>query len=379
MVVFVFFLSVSSSPLTNSSSDSYISVPRSIYLPHDPIIITNNSDLAAVATSGTGAVNDPYFITGWKISGSPSHGIFVTETTQHFRIENCLVYNCERGIGVERVTYGTVTITNNTCTNNDGTGIQLWDSGASTITNNTCTNNDGAGIQLWRSDSSTITNNTCTNNGGIGIYLEDSDTSTVANNTCINNDGAGIRLGDSVFSTVAHNTLFDDGLVLEASSKEKFISYTVENNMVNDLPLGYFENLIDSTITKAYGQLILINCTNSIVKNQNCSNASIGIALHYCHENQLVNNTCNNNDEIGISLGDSGSSTLVNNTCNNNLWTGILLSYSNSSILINNTCTNNGGTGIDIRESGASIYVALFKMDGQSNREAFHTSTSRSS
>lgn len=45
---------------------------------YDPITITNNDELAAVATSGTGAANDPYLIADWKITSSISHGISIT-------------------------------------------------------------------------------------------------------------------------------------------------------------------------------------------------------------------------------------------------------------------------------------------------------------
>jgi parallel beta-helix repeat protein len=129
--------------------------------------------------------------------------------------------------------------------------------------------------------------------------------------------------------------------LLTEQSKENFLSYTVEDNTVNELPLGYFENKTDNTITEKYGQLILINCNNTVVKNQNCSNTSIGIALYYCYENQLENNTCNNNSFHGIYLWYSNSSIVTHNICNSNSGTGIYLYFSGSSTVKNNICKNN--------------------------------------
>ncbi|MFX0171213.1 MAG: NosD domain-containing protein [Candidatus Hodarchaeota archaeon] len=299
----------------------------------DPITITNDDELAAVANSGTGTANDPYIIADWNITDSTTHGISITGTTKHFRVENCWIESSVEygscGIYVNNVSAGTTTIINNTC-NNNIYGIFLWDSGSSTVTNNTCNNNDGCGIAVSSSGSSTVTNNTCNSNTGSGIFLD--------------------RSG---FSIVANNTFFNDGLQVRLYSKEELFSYTVENNTVNGLPLGYFANVTDSTISKTYGQLILVNCNNTIVKNQYYSNTYIGIALYFCDENQLVNNTCNNNI-YGIYLGGSGSSTVTNNTCNNNDGCGIAVSSSGSSMVTNNTCTNNDRNGICLDHSGSS-------------------------
>ncbi|MHA2248200.1 MAG: right-handed parallel beta-helix repeat-containing protein, partial [Candidatus Hodarchaeales archaeon] len=260
---------------------------------HDPIVISNDSDLATVANSGTGTVNDPYIIADWNITGSIGHGIYITGTTNHFRIENCLIVNSTKrgssGIYVDNVTSGTTTITNNTCNDNawgiylrdsnsstiannicnsnNGYGIYIENSASSTVVNNTCNSNRNNGISLRDSGSSTVVNNTCNNNSDDGINLSFSDYSTVANNICSSNDGRGIYLVRSGSSTIANNTFFDDGLNFGPSSKEQLFSARVENNTVNELPLGYFENKTDSTINGAYGQLILVNCNNTMDRN----------------------------------------------------------------------------------------------------------------
>jgi parallel beta-helix repeat protein len=276
------------------------------FVSHAPITVTNDTELAAVANSGNGTINYPYIIASWNITGSSTNGIHITGTTKHFMIKNCWINgSTQRAIFVGNITTGTATIINNTCNNNRKYGISLYESKSSTIVNNTCNNNKRGGISLSQSGS----------------------------------------------STVANNSFFKDGLVLMISSKEDLLSYTVENNTVNGLPLGYFENLTASTITETYGQLILINCNNTSVKNQNYSNTAKGMALYYCYESQLINNTCNDNSHSGLSLYYSGFSTLINNTCNNNSGSGILLWYSNSSTLTNNYCESNEDLGISLSYS----------------------------
>ncbi|MFX0050600.1 MAG: hypothetical protein ACFFAJ_01830 [Candidatus Hodarchaeota archaeon] len=57
----------------------------------NPISINNDNELAAVASSGTGSVVDPYIITDRKITNSTSNGIYITNTTKYLRIINCQI------------------------------------------------------------------------------------------------------------------------------------------------------------------------------------------------------------------------------------------------------------------------------------------------
>lgn len=296
------------------------------YVLHDPISINNNEELAVAAISGIGIVNDPYILAGWNISGSLTDGISITGTTAYFKIENCWISGSNgRGIFVESVATGTAIIANNTCNNNkyDGIsldssefstvvnnscinngddGIYLYHSGSSYIFNNSCSDNNDSGIYVYYSGSSIVTNNSCSYNEEEGIYLYFSGYSTINNNKCNNNGEEGIYLSVSDYSIVNNNSFLNNGLVIEGYSKIQFLSHTIEDNVVNGLPLGYFENLTDISINDLYGQLILVNCNNTIVENQNYSNTSIGIALLSCFDCQLIGNTCNNNTKNVYTL-----------------------------------------------------------------------------
>jgi parallel beta-helix repeat protein len=147
IVIFLLYLTINIFPVPKRLSNSFVSANSSLsqdYIVHDPISVTNDNELAAVANSGTGTVTDPYIITGWNITGSSTHGISITGTTQHFRVEKCWIESSVEygscGIYVDNVSAGTTTIINNTC-NSNCNGISLWYANSLTVINNTCNSN----------------------------------------------------------------------------------------------------------------------------------------------------------------------------------------------------------------------------------------------
>lgn len=290
LVSLLFFLNVNVSTADMRLSDSFGSATRLIsqnYTLHDPIIITNDSKLAAVAVNGTGVANDPYILANWNITSSPTHGIFIDGTTKHFRIENCwIVSSNNHGICVSNVPTGTTTIINNTCNGNTDSGIGLYYSVFSTIANNTCNKNRDAGVYLWDCDGSILTNNICNSNNMNGIGLYGSGFSTLVNNTCIGNSWVGIYFSGSGSSTLVNNTCSSNGI--------------------------------------------------------------FGISLYICSFSILINNTCSNNNDDAIILRSSGFSTLVNNTCDSNGRCGFYLEFSDNNSIVWNTILNNGYYGVSL-------------------------------
>ena len=344
----------------------------SAYTPHESIEITNDGNFTDYGFPGTGEETDPFIIEGFNITTEANYGIHITDTTKYFVISDCFL-DATYGIFIVDVAVGTPTIINNTCTNTYY-GIYLIYSLGAFLTNNTCTNT-GFGIVLSSSSDAILTNNTCRNSSSSGISLVGSSFSTLINNTC-NNSTIGISLDSSPSSTLINNTFTNDGLYIRESSIEAYLTYTIENNSVNDKQLGFFINLDEITISETiYGQLILINCTETTVRNQDFSNIYIGLYLRWCENvilinntcieavygiylwfssgSTLINNTCSNNYYWSISVIGSSFSTLINNTCNNNT-IGIYLDSSSSSTLINNTCNNNRD-GIRLEMSASTL------------------------
>jgi parallel beta-helix repeat protein len=337
LTVFLLSLSIYCSPGPIRLSTSLVSTNKSIsqsYIIHDPIAITTDGELAAVANSGTGTANDPYIIAGWNITGLSTHGISIIGTTKYFKIENCWVgsSNIDYGIYVDSVASGTTTIINNTC-NSNYYGISLWYANSSTVINNTCTSNRFAGINLEHSGSSTVAKNTCTYNSRDGIRLRDSNYLIVTNNTCTSNRYAGINLEHSGSSTVAKNTCTSNryaGINLEHSGSSTVVNNTCNNNY--------------------YG---------------------VGIGLWGSAFTTLANNTCNSN-YYGIRLGDSNYLIVTNNTCNSNGEDGIHLGGSDNNSIVWNIMVGNGAYGIELSDDSANniIHHNDFIANGQDTSQA---------
>ncbi len=344
---------------------------------HDPITITSDSNFTDYGFLGTGTSEDPYLIEGYNIITTSTSSIHITDTTKYFIIRNCYVDANNNGIYIRFAADGTATVINNTCSNNGGTGISLFFSGSSTVVNNTCSYNDW-GIYLETSGNSTIINNTCNDNDRNDISLRNSGSSTIINNTCSNNNNYGIYLYFSSSSTVVNNTFTNCGLYIYENTLDAYLSNTVGNNWVNGKKLGFYTNLDSMIITEqVYGQLILINCTNVIVRDQILNNATIGLFLYSCPSSVIINNTCNNNG-YGIRLYFSNSSTVANNTCsNNNRSDGISLFFSDSSTVANNTCSNNHSEGISLHSSDSSTVIN--NTCSSNNLEGIYLSSSDSS
>jgi parallel beta-helix repeat protein len=248
------------------------------YSTHDPINITNDNELAAVANSGSGTVTNPYIITGWHISDSPTHGIIITGTTKYFRIEKCWIESSlGDGIRVDSVAPGTSIIANNTCTYNADDGITLWFSDSATVTNNTCINNNRTGVSIRSSKLLTITKNTCNGNRWDGIYFLYSDSSSIANNTCTNNE-KGLHLRHYYSSTVTDNICTNNGYGIT-------LSYSDSSTVVN--------NLCDSNENGIY---LSISDNNSVIWNSLVENGNFGIELdeesgnNFIHHNNFLRN-----------------------------------------------------------------------------------------
>ena len=233
-------------------------------------------------------------------------------------------------------------ISNNNCLNNYN-GISLLYSNNNSISNNNCSSNDEYGIRLCDSNDNSISKNKCTNNWA-GIDLDDSNNNSISNNNCSNNK-YGIRLCDSNNNKLAGNLLLENGIGIWGRSLSHYTHEIDTSNTVNGKPVYYWKDVEGGKIPDDAGQIILVNCKNVVVENQNLKNASIGIQIAFSSCITIKNNNCSNNNWAGILLGRyAKNNSISNNNCSNNNIAGILLDrYSNNNSISNNNCSNNGG------------------------------------
>ena len=150
----------------------------------------------------------------------------VADPAADFAVDGLTLQNDGGGLGIR--TSGTVTLTNNTISNNSnwwdvaGTagGVRIQDSGTVTLTRNTISDNfgyyGGGGVHINNTSTVILTNNFIINNrsgGSGGIYISDSNSVTLAFNTISNNRGGGAFLvlnSDSTSADIHNNIIWNN-------------------------------------------------------------------------------------------------------------------------------------------------------------------------
>ncbi len=253
--------------------------------------------------SGAGTVGNPYVIENVTIDGQFSGScIEIRNSNAHFVIRNCTLYHSwfdwffdpYAGIRLDYVTNGI--IVNNNCSFNVFHGISLFYSDHNTISGNILNRNYNGLFVAWSANND-ITGNIIENNIEYGIYLDWAESNTLSGNN-MTNCGIGVEGGESFIKTNNIDT----------------------SNLVSQKPVYYYTDtvgLIPSDFTNA-GQVILVNCDNSMIGNINTSRGSCGIALHYCEGNVISYVNSSYNNDRGIYLSGSIGNIIVYNNVHHN-------------------------------------------------------------
>jgi len=222
-------------------------------------------------------------------------------------------------------------IKNNTLMDNYE-GIVVIDGQNNYITGNHISNNSNTGIYFGGgyADTNTVMQNILQYNENGMTLTQSSNNNLIKDNLFENNTETGISLGLSSNSNIIdNNTFINDGL----SIRDSYLNF-VTNNTVNNEPLIYLEDQSNITISTAVGQIILINCQNITIENQNISNTTCGIELwNTTNSNIIFNNLFENN--IGLYLGYSQNNSITNNTLINNLQ-AIIVEHSTNNTIVGN-------------------------------------------
>lgn len=163
-----------------------------------PIRIDNNTCFNATngVTGGDGSAGNPWVLENWNINGNGTEFcIYIGNTTDHFIIRNCSVYNVSKfyrnppqnaSILCANITNGK--LVNNTV-NNSANGIVLYNSTFFELLQNNVSANVDCGIQVVYSNNWSAINNTIYNNN-VGLNISDSGfwkNHTIYHNNFINN------------------------------------------------------------------------------------------------------------------------------------------------------------------------------------------------
>jgi parallel beta-helix repeat protein len=174
-------------------------------------------------------------------------------------------------------------------------------------------------------------------------------------NTIANNK-YGIFFVDSWGNTISNNSFIHSGLYY---SDDTVWNNVVTDNTVNGKPLIYLFDETDMVLDSLAGQILLINCTNITVINQDLSNTTVGIQTLKSDSCVISGNTFTNN-MFGILLNGSDNAIFDNSITNTNSAIylsgtiniishnrishnagSIYLASSMHNVIFNNTVTNN--------------------------------------
>ena len=320
-------------------------------------------------------------------------------------VNNGIVLNntARSNVNVGIMLYGTSSSNNKIIDNraldnsgfNTGYGIYIYDADYTEITNNTAINNERSGIYCNNgyqtvisgnfisesrmataislggvSDNSIITNNTLENNWG-GIYLWGGESVTFSKNRVHNNTNSGLQI-DFCSNTQIRNNIFNSDDINDFGGLDHNYSGNILNscgfsfstdiaetsshivdttNIVNGKIVYYYVNEINlkpENFTNA-GQIILVNCQNSLISNMEFSKTSGGITLHHSTNNTIFNVNSSFNTGSGIAFSYSDNNKVIKCVTNNNKNHGIYLYREcNGNLLTKNTVIDNVDDGIQV-------------------------------
>ena len=260
----------------------------------------------------------------------------VNITADYVTISKLTIQNGNYGIFVKSSYHN---IINNKICSNLNFGLCLSYSTNNIIFENNIPNNLYGIATGYKSNYNFISNNILTNNTGanMGTGMSINSEQNVVTDNIISDCDYGISLhSKSKNNEISENSLFNNGF-RKLSSFENNLS----NNTINDKPFVLLINKSDTVINDA-GQVILKNCDNITIINQDLSNASSGIVLLDTNNSFIMGNQISNNFH-GIEFRNSNNNKIVNNTFNSNRFDGIFLYYSSNNTITSNNILDTGG------------------------------------
>ncbi len=251
---------------------------------------------------------------------SENEGIRFSESLQSETINNT-VFNSQKGITID------------------------WGSEFTTIKSNKIVNCT-EGIVIDGAPWNIIADNEILNTTEKSIIIRYSNSNTIFNNN-ITGTGHGIYIEDTFSTFISNNHLQNQGLFIPHWSSHSFREIIVFNNTVNEKPLIYWIDVLGEIVPEA-GEIILIDCEDLLIANQNLSFTSVGLLMQSCSNISIQNSFFMNNTEYGIYSHQTSTCSISSNNITKNQQ-GI---FTEGGFFINisdNIVTDNKERGIFVR------------------------------
>ncbi|MBY9005654.1 MAG: right-handed parallel beta-helix repeat-containing protein, partial [Candidatus Lokiarchaeota archaeon] len=275
-------------------------------------------------------------ITNNKIFNNLKDGIYVYFDSDFNTIFNNSIYNnSENGIYIYDYDNPDSTnnniINKNTIFNNALNGIRIYrDCHNNEIFNNTIYTNGENGIELYNNcDNNSVSENTINSNGENGIIINDMcDNNNITLNEIHNNDLHSIYLFNSENLLISENNMSMGGIYFNTNTNlYKIATHQIDlTNYLNNKVVYYYEEQsgLDAVEFINAGQIILYNCSNANIDNEDLSYGSLGISLYYCVNISMNEVISSFNVEYGIYVYNSTNIDILGCIIENNTY-GILI------------------------------------------------------
>ena len=269
-------------------------------------------------------------ITNVNCSGNGNWGIHLGTSMRYLSVVGCVLQDNGVGIyggvnsvirdnvlrnhtGASIVSRGSDTIIGNNSCSESREGIIVYQP-RTTLLNNTVRDMKYEGIKI-HSDHNIISNNILINTSN-GFLITGADNNTLSGNS-ISVRYIGMDIDDSTGLILYDNHMTNSGLRFEGDDPEHWNTHTIAtNNTVNGKGVYYFSNKTNINVPEyAAGQIIIANCTDVLVSNQNCSDCNAGVFIVFSKNITFSNVTSSrNHNHWGFYVAYCGNITLTNCT-----------------------------------------------------------------
>ena len=211
-------------------------------------------------------------------------------------------------------------------------------------------------IHFLHSQNIKVKDNTITNFFE-ALSLSWSTGHTITGNTLINGV-SGIDIRDSAGSIFRNNKMINCSFHMQIYPSYHYDNDLDPSNTVNGKPIYYWVNAKDKTVPYDAVNIILVNCSNMIIKNSSpqsislisTSNSTIinvnmtgrgnGIDLLYSSSINIVDSVLRDR-AIGIRIESSANNVISGNDISSHMTRGISLNNASNNQILNNFISNN--------------------------------------
>jgi len=278
-------------------------------------------------------------------------------------ITNNHISNTGRGIDIYRGSGNSMI--DNDCTNNCD-GIFIGTSPDSIIKSNYLCNNSNDGIFFSGLSNGLIESNTISSNQRYGISVFSVTGTTIINNTIDSNENVGLYLSGCTNLNIDNNSMIFNGLYLTGADQNKWNTHTIlDTNTVNGKPVYYVKNQSPVVAPAGRGQIIIANCSEITVSDQNLSNGSAGILVGFS-SNMTITNVESSGNRQGLFGSDINNVFISGSRFNYNQREAVYFSQGANISIVSTNCSFNGISGITTQNTDNVTITdvnASFNMD----------------